>query len=212
MYSIYSITHIATGKMYIGMTKTSVRKRFNSHYRKAKYNHKNNQCLSCLHAMLLSEGKKAFNWAALESDIQTAVEAGVREAYYIAFYNTQETGYNIAKGGLRPGVATSSRHKIKDKLIGRKFSQDTIEKMKAAAKLRHAKYEAAYKKAADRNVYKAEPIIAVTQSDSTWYRSVNVAVAGKVGSRSELYTAISTGRLYKGKRWMYVKEFVNGAN
>ena len=90
LYTVYSHT-TPSGKMYIGITKNSIRKRIHSGYLSNKF---------------FTAAVRKYGWDNIKTDIiaenVSIDEANLLESYYIASYETQNKrkGYNIADGGL----------------------------------------------------------------------------------------------------------------
>ena len=90
LYTVYRHT-TPSGKMYIGITKNSIKRRIRSGYFNNKF--------------FLSAVRK-YGWDNIKTDIisenVSIDEANLLEVYYIASYETQNKrkGYNIADGGL----------------------------------------------------------------------------------------------------------------
>ena len=108
---VYVIRNIENGKMYIGSTSTSFRKRWENHKRKLRKNkHPNDH----LQASYNKYGKDCFEFQIIE--ITNPDEAVKREAYYISLYNTlnPKYGYNIAKVNIdgTTSVAQSTKEKL----------------------------------------------------------------------------------------------------
>lgn len=103
LYTVYR--HITpSGKMYIGITKNSIKQRIKSGYFNNKF--------------FLSAVRK-YGWNNIKTDIiaenVSIDEANLLETYYIASYETQNKrkGYNIADGGLSWNSRTEEvRNKI----------------------------------------------------------------------------------------------------
>lgn len=96
-YTIYSITHRASGKMYIGFTE-DVESRWIAHKRTAEHSSESRP----IHNALQKHGADAFDFKVLEqtADKQEALRL---ETYYIRRFNTfAPNGYNLTTGG-EPG-------------------------------------------------------------------------------------------------------------
>lgn len=87
--SIYLITNQVNGKQYVGQS-INPKLRFEQHCNnKTPYR-------SLIHDAIKKYGKENFTLQILESDIENYNE---REIYWISYYNTVSTGYNICEGG-----------------------------------------------------------------------------------------------------------------
>lgn len=93
MFSIYKITNIVNGKVYIGQTKNSILLRFRTHC---------NPATSCpkLKPAMQKYGKENFKIEQIDH-AHTRDEADNKERYWIKYYRATENefGYNILKGG-----------------------------------------------------------------------------------------------------------------
>jgi group I intron endonuclease len=128
---IYRITNIINGKIYIGQTIQSLKRRFQHHCR--------------------SDGKMPFQRAIQKYGKENFVteelcstanldDLNYLEIYFIQFYNsTVPDGYNVALGGTG-SVMTGRKHseetklKMSESALGRIFSEETREKMSIAKK------------------------------------------------------------------------------
>jgi len=88
-------------------------------------------------------GKEIFTKIILENNIIDEDILLEKEIYYIKKYNTFNDGYNLTKGGDGGGTWIYKKTKIeknristvkREKMIGRKFSEKTLEKMSLAKK------------------------------------------------------------------------------
>jgi uncharacterized protein YjbI with pentapeptide repeats len=105
---IYCMEHVATGKKYVGQTRShrlnhgryrpfGADGRFRDHTSCAIRNTKTSQC-SALYNDIRIHGKDAFTWRQLE-ECDTA-DLDVRERHWIAELHTEyPTGYNLTGGG-----------------------------------------------------------------------------------------------------------------
>lgn len=134
-YSIYK--HTINGKSYIGFTSTTIAERLETHIQDAKHNHTNRYFLSAIN----KHGTEDIITECLEI-LKTRPDALAREKYWIKFYDTYNTGYNMTLGG--DGGDTFSNNPNKEKIRkkisrlsrGRKHTEETKRKMSAAAKNR----------------------------------------------------------------------------
>ena len=93
MASIYKITNLINGKVYIGQTIQNVQNRWRQHVQDAYENQK------CLHlcSAIVKYGKENFSVEEIEKCSQELLDE--REIYWIKEYNSQSEGYNITAGG-----------------------------------------------------------------------------------------------------------------
>lgn len=106
---IYKVTNLENQKIYIGQTINSLEHRKNGHYRDA-------QCLKkksvYFHNALLKYPEESFVWEEIET-CQTKEELDIREQYWISYYKSNETGYNLKAGGQLGGGSNSQSTKEK---------------------------------------------------------------------------------------------------
>jgi hypothetical protein len=98
VFTIYCHTHVATGRRYVGLTKLTVRKRWNQHvYFATKKTGKG--CRRFWNA-IRKYGKDAFSHEVLER-CSTLEVANLAEQCWIELYNScnPEKGFNIQPGG-----------------------------------------------------------------------------------------------------------------
>lgn len=107
---IYCVEHIATGKKYVGQTRThrenhgryrpfGAEGRFRDHMSCALRNTKPSQC-SALYNDIRQYGREAFKWYQLEEC--GILENDQRERYWIAQLSTMHpVGYNLSAGGRK---------------------------------------------------------------------------------------------------------------
>lgn len=145
MYNIYKITTRSNGKVYVGQTKRDVSFRLAEH----KFNAKNRSHCD-LHNHISEFGVQDLTIEILEICSDDLVNE--REQYWIKLLDSTniEKGYNKAKGGKgNPGMPVSeetrsklrasnkgftaeAREKIRQKLIGRKLSDEHKQKITEA--------------------------------------------------------------------------------
>lgn len=90
MIGIYKITKKENGKAYIGQS-NNIERRFLQHC------YKGEKARIPLDIAIQKYGKEAFNFEILEEC--PLEKLNQREAYWIKYYNTVETGYNCSEGG-----------------------------------------------------------------------------------------------------------------
>ncbi len=114
-YRIYKLT-LPNGKIYIGMTKRTIKQRLYSTYPHNK----------SMHEAVLFYGKKNIKSEILEDNL-TLEEADIAEIKYISAYDSTNPniGYNISHGGLRAWV-------------GLKHSEESRKKMSVSGKGKHS--------------------------------------------------------------------------
>lgn len=96
---IYKVTNKINGKVYIGKTKRSIETRWKQHVHDARGKHRCGK----LQKAILEHGEKNFIVEQIDC-AATNDEANDKEIYWIAFYNSTETGYNTSAGGRNSGA------------------------------------------------------------------------------------------------------------
>ena len=125
-YTVYKHT-TPSGKIYIGITKNDVQKRFNGGY---GYRH-NEYFFNAI---------KKYGWDNIKHEIIASglneQEACNLEIELIAEYKSteKEHGYNIESGGRASKLSDETKEKIKKSRIGTKHDQKTKDKMKVSRK------------------------------------------------------------------------------
>lgn len=139
VWTIYMITG-PSGKRYVGLTKTSARKRLNQHHLYAR-----NGLKSALYNAMRAHGTVAFSISVLTECVD-AREAIACERGLIAQYGTMAPrGYNLTIGGERgAGYKLSPEHraKIAKTWPGRRHTDESRAKMSVSAKGRKRSPEA----------------------------------------------------------------------
>ena len=106
---IYKITNFINKKIYIGLTTTSIQKRWNSHKAAAKNNNPKH-----LYRSMNTYGIDNFNIEETDNT-DDFIKLGELERYYIKLYNSQDPniGYNITSGGESNQLDANPRAKLK---------------------------------------------------------------------------------------------------
>lgn len=94
---IYKVTNKVNGKVYIGKTTIEVRQRWNAHVSGA-FNPKSKERNFKFHNAIRKYGRDAFIVETID-DVEDEEETALREQYWIEFYDSIRTGYNITLGG-----------------------------------------------------------------------------------------------------------------
>lgn len=119
---VYKITHIGSGKSYIGISK-NIHRRWVQH--KSWVNTKNRR--SAIYAAMQKYGIDAFSWQIIEQCDADSLE--VRERHWIAVFDTFNNGYNLTAGGeYNKEFSTETRKRMSEAQKGKKQSQETIDK------------------------------------------------------------------------------------
>lgn len=117
--TIYKITNIANGKVYIGQTKHSVEQRWKRHLYDCNHE-KNNKFYNAIKKY----GSDKFCVEVLEDNIKDEICLSERERYWIKRYDSVRSGYNSTSGGeVSPMEYGFVRDKVSKALKGRKFSE-----------------------------------------------------------------------------------------
>lgn len=102
---IYVVTHIETAKRYVGLTASSLPKRWAEHVKKARSGAKLHP--DSLQAAILQYGEKAFNIAEVAVCHTKGELAKLERKYIEEFRTTAPNGFNLALGGA--GVHSHSK-------------------------------------------------------------------------------------------------------
>lgn len=99
--AIYLVTHVASGKQYVGLTIQTLERRWTYHLEQARAGHiKGNDSL---HAEIRECGAEAFTMVQIDSGT-TKVDLEQKERHWIKVHGTLiPTGYNISTGGVSGG-------------------------------------------------------------------------------------------------------------
>lgn len=97
---IYKITCLVNGKVYIGQTTRSVRKRWRCHVDEPRYKSANR--LNPIDSAIMKYGEDSFHVETLEKVLEEYL--GIREQYWIRYYDCctldgYDKGYNASRGG-----------------------------------------------------------------------------------------------------------------
>lgn len=142
-FTIYMIKNKTNGKMYIGQTTRSFKRRFSEHIRKSKVNEH-------LKNAFLKYGYDGFHYIIIDTT-DTIEKLNELETYYIKLYDTinREKGYNFNTGGNDQIPTDEVREKMSKAHKGRKHTPEWIEKRKRFGEQHHCfgkKHSEEYKK------------------------------------------------------------------
>lgn len=119
---VYKITHIASGKSYIGISK-NIYRRWIQH--KSWVN--TGKRRSAIYAAMQKYGIDSFTWQVIEQCKVDELE--VREQHWIAVFDTFRNGYNLTAGGeYNKEFSDETRLRMSQSHKGRKQSKELIEK------------------------------------------------------------------------------------
>lgn len=107
--SIYLISNDINDKKYVGQTTRSIERRFNEHC----------WCSGCrkLHNAILKYGKEHFTIKPLKvfscsSQLILEEQLNKWETFYIKYYDTVNTGYNLSNGGDHYKMSEETKHRL----------------------------------------------------------------------------------------------------
>jgi group I intron endonuclease len=119
---VYKITHIASGKSYIGISK-DIHRRWVQHSSFVKTESRRN----AIYSAIKKYGECQFTWQIIEECSQDILEE--RECHWISVFDTFRNGYNLTAGGEYNKVfSEATRKKMSDAHKGKKQSKELIEK------------------------------------------------------------------------------------
>ena len=112
---VYEAINVNNGKVYVGLTTTTLEKRKRSHFRSAK-----SGSMAYFHKAIRKHGEDSFEWdvVLLTDDLQTLYYL---EKMVIAMYESWQT-YNISSGGEHP--AYGMKHTDETKRICRLYAKE----------------------------------------------------------------------------------------
>lgn len=127
IYTVYMHTCIVNEKKYIGITKQTLKKRWDS-------GHGYSNC-RCFNFAIKKYGKNNFKHEIILQNL-TKQEAEMFEVEMIKYYKTQDRkyGYNLANGGSTPTFSEETRKKMSLSHVGKKLPQETKDKISKANK------------------------------------------------------------------------------
>lgn len=115
---IYKITNKINGKVYIGQTIQSIKRRWNEHCGKENY-------CRLLHRAIQKYGKENFTIERIDH-AHSRDELDNKEIFWIKFYDSinRDKGYNLLGGGNKNHtVSDETRKKLSESCKGRKCSE-----------------------------------------------------------------------------------------
>lgn len=119
---VYKITHIGSGKSYIGISK-NIHRRWVQH--KSWVNTKNRR--SAIYAAMQKYGIDAFSWQVIEQCDADSLED--RERHWIVVFDTFNNGYNLTAGGeYNKEFSAETRKRMSEAQTGKKQDKEMVEK------------------------------------------------------------------------------------
>lgn len=130
-FLVYKITCIPTSQIYIGITSTTLDRRFSAHLYNSQNSYQRGKKPSKFQSELLKYGKDYFKCSILEEKL-SKVDALKKEIFYIEQYNSNLCGLNSNSGGggCTNGQTDEAKKKISDALRGKKRPPEVIEKVR----------------------------------------------------------------------------------
>ncbi len=124
---IYKVTNKLNGKIYIGQSRKTLAKRKSEHMRES-----NGRGKTYFNKAIRKYGIDGFTWQVICicPNIDSLNE---QEEYYIAFYDSMNTGYNLTSGGKNCIMSDESKEKIRQAKLGHPVSKETRQKIRIAA-------------------------------------------------------------------------------
>lgn len=134
MYTCYLITNNLNSRKYVGITDDTIESRWSDHIYNANYLKDHDRNLPGYNEMyqdMIDQNFESFEISIIEGDIPAEL-AESREQYYINLYGSIDIGgYNIRYGGSKGNHHETTKEKMRNAQLGKKHSQDTINKMRA---------------------------------------------------------------------------------
>ena len=126
---IYKVTNIINGKVYIGQTTRSLKKRKKEH----KYDAAKTCYNSHFHNAIRKYGFNAFKWKII-ADTYDRDMLNFLEAFFIDLYNStnKDKGYNIKEGGKNGKLSNETKKKMSESQKGKVLSEETKKKISEA--------------------------------------------------------------------------------
>lgn len=97
MAYIYKITNDINNKVYIGQTIKKLKYRLQEHFHKAEWDCAHQKKLTHFSQAIITHGKEHFHIELIEECDLTVIDE--RERYWIAYYDSYHSGYNMTIGG-----------------------------------------------------------------------------------------------------------------
>lgn len=134
---IYKITNRINGKVYIGQTIQSLKKRWSKHCNDKK------ACCRLLHNAIQKYGKENFEITVIDH-AHSREELDNKEIFWIDFYDSMnpEKGYNLLGGGNKNHIVSEeTKRKLSKAGKGRKLSNEQKKKLRESKLGKHRSQE-----------------------------------------------------------------------
>ena len=119
---IYHIFNTVNGKAYVGQTWGSLEKRWLAHLATK------NSCRHLKYA-IRKYGAASFVRSVLTGGLVTQGQMDYAEKYWIDYFDSITSGYNIREGGSQGRLSEATKHKLSLVRLGRKFSEEHKERL-----------------------------------------------------------------------------------
>lgn len=131
VYLIYLVTNSMDGKVYVGQTCQTLSRRWGLHKSKARTGSS-----LYLHRAIRLYGEGNFSVEVLSS-CETPEWANYLEKVWILIKDSfnPKKGYNLTTGGDRPSISSESIEKQRQKMLGRKVSEETRKRLSESLSL-----------------------------------------------------------------------------
>ncbi len=218
---IYRATNRVNGKVYVGQTINTLKRRMSTHRQQAKHSDSSNH----FHNAIKKHGWEAFEVEIIDS-ADSAEELNYLEIYWIRFYcaTNPDKGYNTCLGGADRTMSQASRDKQRASMIegyatgrivapwlGKKRSPETIKKIikTKAEKIANGwvspkKGKRVSKEERDRLVGMVPQYAVKCLETGVEYPSIKEALLATGFQRGSLSRCIRTGGTHHGLHWDYV--------
>jgi group I intron endonuclease len=192
MYGIIYKVVSGTGKIYIGQTTNTLKRRKRGHIYMAKKGYH----LTPFLKELLKQDPSTFIWEQIDS-AKTREGLDKKEKYWITYYNAANPkfGYNLTNGGLHFKHAEETKCRISDAtkgekhpMFGKKHSMEALQKMSISAKNR---------KVPNHAVLTKEEVIQIKIELAKGKHGIGITLAKKYNVKPVTISLIKCGRTWK---------------
>ena len=127
VYSVYKVTNLENGKLYIGYTSKPVLERWKGHVNESRCERKHRAFTRAISKY----GEKSFSVEPIYQSLDQE-DALEKEVYFISEFQTltSQGGYNLSTGGISGQQSEESRKKMSEAHKGSKMSEEAKRKMK----------------------------------------------------------------------------------